>query len=353
MFFGPIIMFSILYVTVLILHAYPDRFGIYGSMDQSPAQKAYENISYLPLWKKVALYGNDISPISVHNYTNPFHYTYPKAGHYKAKKLFNINKNWALLLKVPHLGISTETGVAVGDSFVLRFFNSLLLLSLSLDFTVFLGIALGAALALRRLSGLTLLGNFRNIGSQLFIGLVCSNLLAYVAYHYLGLYYAPGYRIVDPFQGVVFQWFNLIGPGLLVAFGSMVLVALFTFAYMRQEYRQTYIIRLQSMGVNPYRIHFKHALPNALSYVSNDFPVWLLCLLISDCFIEYFLSWNGLGKWLIEGLLQQDVAVVISCAAVFILLWIGGVILSQFCSFMIDPKATQRIYSKKYSSAVA
>ena len=117
-----------------------------------------------------------------------------------------------------------------------------------------------------------------------------------------------GYR---PMSDGLDQWLRyLILPGLSVGLPFSASIARLTRSAMLEVLGQDYITVARSKGLNERRVIFRHALRNALIPVVTVMGISLALLFSGSVVVENVFAIKGLGRVLIQGILNRDYPVV-------------------------------------------
>jgi peptide/nickel transport system permease protein len=79
---------------------------------------------------------------------------------------------------------------------------------------------------------------------------------------------------------------------------------------LEQESQKEYIKTAKAKGLNLYQIYKKHILGNIFPTLISLFFNWWASLLAGAFFIEYIFDYPGIGKLLVESILQNDYPMV-------------------------------------------
>lgn len=119
---------------------------------------------------------------------------------------------------------------------------------------------------------------------------------------------AIGYR---PMSAGLDQWLRyLILPGLAVGLPFSASIARLTRSAMLEVLGQDYITLARSKGLNERRVIFRHALRNALIPVITVMGISLALLFSGSVVVENVFAIKGLGRVLIQSILNRDYPVV-------------------------------------------
>jgi peptide/nickel transport system permease protein len=119
---------------------------------------------------------------------------------------------------------------------------------------------------------------------------------------------AIGYK---PLSDGLWEWFShLILPGLSVGLPFSASIARLTRSAMLEVLQQDYITVARSKGLNENRVIMRHALRNALIPVITVMGISLALLFSGAVVVENVFAIKGLGRVLIQSILNRDYPVV-------------------------------------------
>ena len=115
---------------------------------------------------------------------------------------------------------------------------------------------------------------------------------------------------VDPFNGEVLQWKNIILPAITLGIRPLSVIVQLTRSSMLEVLSMDYVRTARAKGLSMWSVIFKHALRNALNPVITALSGWFGSLLAGAVFIEYIFGWKGVGKVTVDALEHYDFPVV-------------------------------------------
>ena len=119
---------------------------------------------------------------------------------------------------------------------------------------------------------------------------------------------AIGYK---PLSDGLWEWFShLILPGLAIGLPFSASIARLTRSAMLEVLQQDYITVARSKGLNEKRVIMRHALRNALIPVVTVMGISLALLFSGAVVVENVFAIKGLGRVLIQSILNRDYPVV-------------------------------------------
>jgi peptide/nickel transport system permease protein len=129
-------------------------------------------------------------------------------------------------------------------------------------------------------------------------------------------------KVFEP--GVSLQLKNLVLPVLTLAVRPLGTITLITRERMCDILRQPYVLAARAHGLPYGRIVWIFALKNAAIPLAASLSGWLAALLTGAFFIEFLFDWQGVGRLLVDGLLNNDFPLVSGCclatATIFIVI---------------------------------
>ncbi len=105
-----------------------------------------------------------------------------------------------------------------------------------------------------------------------------------------------------------------------------------------EELGSDYIRAAQARGAGPFRILFRHALPNALLPVLTIFGLQFGGLLTGAVITETIFSWPGIGRLLIQAIFSRDYPLVQGCILAFAFLYAIVNLVVDVLYAVLDPR---------------
>lgn len=147
-----------------------------------------------------------------------------------------------------------------------------------------------------------------------------------------GLANMPWYR-----EGMDRVW-HLFLPSVLGATSGIAILSRYVRSQMLEVENQDYIRTARAKGVREEKVHYKHALRNALLPFVTMFGLVLPGLIGGSVIIEYIFSWPGMGRLAYEAILARDYPIILAenfIAAVLVLI---GTFISDVLYMVVDPR---------------
>jgi ABC-type dipeptide/oligopeptide/nickel transport system permease component len=136
-----------------------------------------------PLSTQFMMYINDLSPISIHNITDPDHYLFLNPKKYSGVKLFNVSSTKAICLKYPYLRRSYITKRKVSEIIVDKLPSTFVLAVASIVLASCFGIFIGIICALRKNSlfdrSALVFAVLGMAGPSFFVGIIIAMMFGY------------------------------------------------------------------------------------------------------------------------------------------------------------------------------
>ncbi len=147
-----------------------------------------------------------------------------------------------------------------------------------------------------------------------------------------------GYR---PLSAGLDQWLRyLILPGLAVGLPFSASIARLTRSAMLEVLGQDYITVARAKGLNEQRVIFRHALRNALIPVVTVMGISLALLFSGSVVVENVFAIKGLGRVLIQSILNRDYPVVQGSILLVAVLLVFMNLAVDMLYRLIDPRIT-------------
>lgn len=105
-----------------------------------------------------------------------------------------------------------------------------------------------------------------------------------------------------------------------------------------EEIGRDYVRTARAKGLAETRILYVHVLRNALIPMVTNIPLQLLMLMTGNMLLENFFSIPGLGGYTINALRAQDFAIVRTMVFLGSVLYMLGMLLSDICYSLVDPR---------------
>ena len=109
-------------------------------------------------------------------------------------------------------------------------------------------------------------------------------------------------------------------------------------AAMIDVLRMDYIKTARAKGLREKVVIYIHAFRNALIPVVTIATAWVVSLFGGSIVIESVFLWPGLGKMLIDGLMQRDFSIVLTMQMFYVVLSLAGNVIMDVAYTSVDPR---------------
>ena len=131
---------------------------------------------------------------------------------------------------------------------------------------------------------------------------------------------------------------HMILPVLVLSLNTIAFISRFTRTQVLEILEQDFVRTAYAKGLQSRVVWVKHALRNALLPVATFLGPSIGTLLAGSVIIERVFEWPGMGKLIIDAVFQRDYPVVMGSVVVASIMFIVGVLLSDFMYVMLDPR---------------
>ena len=147
---------------------------------------------------------------------------------------------------------------------------------------------------------------------------------------------AIGYTPMD--EGL-WQWFrHLILPAIAIGTAFSAIIARMIRSSLLEVLNSDYMRTARSKGLTPRMLMFGHALPNAMIPVITVLGIAFALLISGAVVVENVFAIKGLGRVLIEGILNRDYPVVQGAVLVVSAIFVFSNLLVDLLYGVIDPR---------------
>ncbi len=289
-----------------------------------------------PLSVQLGLYLRDLCPIDIRTLDSA------TQAKYSYIQLLPVGGAKHLILKMPYLRESYQTGRPVADLLRGAIAQTAVLALFAMVIATFLGVTLGVITSLRPHAwfdelamGISVLGySLPSYVVAMFVALI----FGYWLSDWTGLHVQGSLFELDDFGDERTVWANVWLPAFALGIRPVALIMQLTRATMLDILTQDYIRTARAKGLSERVVILQHALRNALTPIATATTGWLAGLLAGAFFVESVFSYNGLGQVTVNALLNFDIPVV--CGAI---LFTSGMfvilnILSDVLYAVLDPR---------------
>lgn len=288
-----------------------------------------------PLYVQLALYLNDISPLSFHENTSD------NQEKYSYYPLIPFGKN-VFVIKYPYLRESYQSGRKVTEILRGAIPQTAVLAFVAMLIATFLGILLGVLASLKPGSWFDTSSIMASVMGYSLPSYIVAMILALVFGYWLadwtGLNIQGSLFELDDFGDEQIVWKNLILPAVALGIRPVALIMQLTRSTMLDILSMDYIRTAKAKGLDPKIVIIKHALRNALNPVTTAISGWFAGLLAGAFFVESVFSFNGIGQVTVTALLNFDIPVVLGCVLFTAFVFVVMNILVDILYAVLDPR---------------
>jgi peptide/nickel transport system permease protein len=130
---------------------------------------------------------------------------------------------------------------------------------------------------------------------------------------------------------------HLLLPSVLFAAGGIAVLSRYVRNQMLEVEGQDYVRTAKAKGLPPDKVHYKHALRNALLPFVTMFGL-ILPGLLGGIIIESIFSWPGMGRMAYEAILARDYPLILSVNFISAILVLVGTFISDLLYMVVDPR---------------
>ncbi len=335
---------TVIFCLFFILPGDPARMMLDQREDQEQLKVIRQKLGLdLPVFKQYIYYLNDLSPISLHNTTNPDRIDYFSTDKYNATILFKTT-SFNTVFKTPYFRESFQSqGKKVSSILKKVLPNTILLACCSICIAFFLGVLLGVFSALTKNSWFDrVIALITSIGMSVpsfFSAILMAWIFAFILREYTGLDMTGSlYEIDDMGEGKHLALKNLILPAFTLGIRPLAVITQLMRNSLLETLNQDYIRTAKAKGLSTFTIIKKHALKNALNPVVTAISGWFAGMLSGAVFVEYIFGWNGLGKEIVDALNNLDLPLIMGAVITIAFMFVFINILVDLIYKMLDPR---------------
>ena len=142
-----------------------------------------------------------------------------------------------------------------------------------------------------------------------------------------------------PIEDGLWQWFrHLILPAIAIGTAFSAIIARMIRSSLLEVLNSDYMRTARSKGLTPRMLMFGHALPNAMIPVITVLGIAFALLISGAVVVENVFAIKGLGRVLIEGILNRDYPVVQGAVLVVSAIFVFSNLLVDLLYGVIDPR---------------
>lgn len=130
----------------------------------------------------------------------------------------------------------------------------------------------------------------------------------------------------------------IILPVLVAVVGELGSGARWYRSLFLEEMNKDYVKTARAKGLFEHKVLFKHVLKNAMLPILTGIVVIIPSLFMGSLVLESFFGVPGLGSYIIDAIQQQDFAIVRAMVFLGSILYIVGLVLTDFSYVLVDPR---------------
>jgi peptide/nickel transport system permease protein len=147
-----------------------------------------------------------------------------------------------------------------------------------------------------------------------------------------------GYEFMTTGEQIRDRVSHLILPSIALGIGSAAGVARYMRGSMLEVIHQDFIRTARAKGLSERTVIFKHALRNALIPIITLLGLYLPFLLSGAVLVETIFGWPGMGRAIVDAILQRDYPMVMATSFVIAAIVVAGNLLSDVLYAVVDPR---------------
>jgi peptide/nickel transport system permease protein len=255
--------------------------------------------------------------------------------------------SWLFDLLRGNFGYSMIDGTSISSNIAARLPNTLELSVTAISLGVLLAIPIGVVGALNRGTALDRILSVVSVAGfavpQFWIGLML--ILGFSVWlHSLGLPSLPTGGAYDPlsnggfFDGLLDRAAHLVLPTVVLAFVYISIWSRYTRSSMISVLATDYVRTARAKGMTERRVHYVHALRNAVMPIVTLVALELPRLVSGSLVVEVIFSWPGLGRYVYQSALEYDYPAVLGVTTFVALLVVFGNMLADLVYVLLDPR---------------
>lgn len=265
----------------------------------------------------------------IHGYHLPLFFNTEAKGMAKVKETLFFQKS--LMLFTFNFGVS-DSGRNIGEDISYRMWPSLAIAIPIFFLEIVVNIILAMSMAFFRATYLDLTGVVICI-----ILMSISSLFYIIGGQYLFgklLKLVPISGYDGGFEAIKF----IILPVIVAVIGALGARARWYRTLFLEELSKEYVKTARAKGLSEQRVMFLHVLKNAMLPILTGVVVIIPSLFMGSLVLESFFGVPGLGSYIIDAIAQQDFAIVRAMVFLGSILYILGLLLTDFSYVLVDPR---------------
>lgn len=285
--------------------------------------------------KQIALYLNDLSPLSIYKNNSSTLQKFSSSTIYQGSEQ-------SFVIKMPYFRESYQTGEKVWTTMTRVLPNTLILALSSILIASFIGILLGIIAALKKDTWLDgFIVSLSTLGYSV-PSYVSAILLSLIFGFYLkawtGLNMQGSLLTLNDLGDEVTQWKNLILPSIALGVRPVAVITQISRNAMLGVMSKPFVLTAKSKGLTTKQLVGKHVFKNMMNPVVTTISGWFAALLAGAFFVESIFNYNGMGLLTVNSLLNYDTPLLLGCIILVASIFIVLNLLIDVVYLFLDPK---------------
>ena len=150
--------------------------------------------------------------------------------------------------------------------------------------------------------------------------------------------YSIDYDSLSVFGKIADVAWHLFLPALSLSLVLTAGIARYMRGSMLEVIRQDFVRTARAKGLPEHAVVFRHALRNALLPIITLVGLYIPFLFSGAVFVEYVFAWPGMGRAVVEAILQRDGPVVMGASLLFAAIVVLGNLVADVLYAVVDPR---------------
>ncbi|MBW5446102.1 ABC transporter permease subunit [Cohnella sp. CFH 77786] len=137
-------------------------------------------------------------------------------------------------------------------------------------------------------------------------------------------------------------WQHLVLPSITLAAANIATLSRLLRTTMLENMKEPYVLYARARGLSDTAVLFRHVLPNSLLPLVTSVGVSFGYLLAGTVIVEQIFSWPGLGRFLIESILNRDYPVIQCYVLLMAVVFVLTNLAVDLAGRMLDPRLLRK-----------
>ena len=130
----------------------------------------------------------------------------------------------------------------------------------------------------------------------------------------------------------------LVLPAATLAINSCAYIARITRSAIMELISKPFVLVAKAKGLSRFHVIFKHILKNAMIPIITIIGIDIGSYLNGSVLTETIFSWDGLGRYALEGIIKRDYPVIMGCVLTGAMVFVLVNLLVDISYYFIDPR---------------